>query len=79
MNKSDDLLIMDGFDDCIVGIVERFGQDSYVIYDKELVLEKLQKDSSMSYEDAIEYYEYNQLGAYLGERTPAFLIRDYEL
>jgi hypothetical protein len=33
----------------------------------------------MSYEEALEYYEYNQLGAYVGERTPAFLIRDYEL
>jgi hypothetical protein len=69
---------MDGYDDCIVGIVERFGQDSYFIYDKELVLEKLQKDG-MSYEDALEYYEFNQLGAYVGETTPAFLIRDYEL
>lgn len=42
------------------------------------VLEKLQKNG-MTYEEALEYYEYNQLGAYVGERTPAFLIRDYEL
>jgi hypothetical protein len=73
-----DLIKMDGYDDCIVGVVERFGQDSYFIYDRELVLEKLQQDG-MSYEEALEYYEYNQLGAYVGERTPAFLIRDYEL
>lgn len=79
MSEYEDLLKMDGYDDCIVGIVERFGQDSYFIYDKELVLAKLQKDSNMSYEEALEYYEYNQLGAYVGERTPAFLIRDYEL
>ena len=75
----EDLIKMDGYDDCLVGVVERFGQDSYFIYDKELVLTKLQKDSNMSYEEALEYYEYNQLGAYVGERTPAFLIRDYEL
>ena len=73
---NDDLIKMDGYDDCIVGVVERFGQDSYFIYDKDLVLEKLQKENGMSYEDALEYYEYNQLGAYVGERTPAFLIRD---
>lgn len=79
MSEYEDLLKMDGYDDCIVGIVERFGQDSYFIYDKELVLAKLQKDNNMSYEEALEYYEYNQLGAYVGERTPAFLIRDYEL
>jgi len=78
MIEYDDLLIMDGFDDCIVGIVERIGQDSYVIYDKELVLEKLQNNGGMSYEEALEYYEFNQLGAYVGERTPGFLIRDYD-
>ena len=75
---NDDLIKMDGYDDCIVGLVERFGQDSYLIYDRDLVLEKLQKDN-MSYEEALEYYEFNQLGSYVGERTPAFLIRDYEL
>jgi len=79
MSEHEGLLKMDGYDDCIVGIVERFGQDSYFIYDKELVLANLQKNGSMSYEDALEYYEYNQLGAYVGERTPGFLIRDYEL
>ena len=78
MSEYEGLLKMDGYDDCLVGVVERFGQDSYFIYDRELVLEKLQKDG-MSYEEALEYYEYNQLGAYVGERTPAFLIRDYEL
>ena len=78
MSEYKDLLKMDGYDDCIVGIAERFGQNSYFIYDKQLVLEKIQKDG-MSYEDALEYYEFNQLGAYVGETTPAFFIRDYEL
>jgi hypothetical protein len=79
MSEHEGLLKMDGYDDCIVGIVERFGQDSYFIYDKDLVIKNLQKNGNMSYEDALEYYEYNQLGAYVGERTPGFLIRDFEL
>ena len=78
MSEYEGLLKMDGYDDCLVGVVERFGEDSYFIYDRELVLEKLQK-GGMSYEEALEYYGFNQLGAYVGERTPAFLIRDYEL
>jgi hypothetical protein len=78
MSEYEDLLKMDGYDDCIIGVVERFGGESYILYDRELVLEKLQK-GDMSYEEAVEYYEFNQLGAYVGERTPAFLIRDYEL
>ena len=30
-------------------------------------------DDGMTYEEAVEYFEYNIVGAYLGERTPTFL------
>ncbi len=39
-----ELLFMDGFDDCIAGVMERFGQDPIVCYDKFKVLAKLQAD-----------------------------------
>ena len=67
-----DLLFADGFDDAILGIVERCSFDAVVCYDVEKILEILMKDD-MSYEDAIEYYEFNILGAYVGEKTPMFL------
>ena len=28
-----EFLLMDGFDDCIVGIASRFGSENFVIYD----------------------------------------------
>ena len=28
---------------------------------------------SMDYEEAVEYFEYNVIGAYVGEQTPIFL------
>jgi hypothetical protein len=28
---------------------------------------------SMDYEEALEYFEYNVIGAYVGEQTPIFL------
>jgi len=31
-------LVMDGFDDCVIGILERYGMESIVIYDKEKLL-----------------------------------------
>ena len=37
----DELMVMDGYDDCIVGVVERFGQEPIVCYDKEKVLRRL--------------------------------------
>lgn len=68
----DGFLIMDGFDDCIVGIVERFDHDPIVCYDKTKVLKSLMKDD-MTADEAVEYFEYNQLGAWVGEKTPCFI------
>lgn len=69
-----DLLLMDGFDDCIIGICESFGSLPVVAYDYDKVLANLQA-SGMTYEEAVEYHEFNQLGAYVGERTPVFIRR----
>ena len=70
----EDALVMDGYNDCVIGILERFGMESIVLYDKEKVLGKL-VDDGCTYEEAIEFYEYNQLGAWVGDGTPGFLIR----
>jgi len=69
-----DLLLMDGFDDCIIGICEAFGSVPVVAYDYDKVLANLQA-SGMTYEEAVEYHEFNQAGAYVGERTPVFIHR----
>jgi len=64
--------IMDGYDDCIVGIVERFGQDPIVCYDKSSVLAKLVADGCDEYE-AEEFFQFNQIGAWVGDSTPCFI------
>ena len=66
------LLKMDGYDDCIVGITERFGQESHLTYDYDRVIAKLVAEG-MTEEDAVEFYEFNQLGAWVGDRTPSFI------
>ena len=63
---------MDGYDDCIVGIVEGFGSTRLLCYDKEKVLERLMANG-MEYDEAQEYYEFNMLGAFVGEGTPCFI------
>ena len=63
-------LFADGFDDAVIGLGCCF--NSYkVIYDKKKVVEILCKD--MNYDEAIEYFEFNIIGAYVGEETPVFL------
>jgi hypothetical protein len=62
----------DGFDDCLVGLGFRFGNRGTLIYDQAKVIEKLKRDS-MTEEEAFEYYEFNILGAYVGENMPIFV------
>ena len=71
----EDALIMDGYDDCVIGVLERFGMEPIVLYDKEKVIEQLIAEGCDSYSGALEYYEFNQLGGYHGDKTPGFLIR----
>lgn len=69
--RDEPVLKMDGFDDCIVGMGRRFN-DSFVVYDVDKVLERLMS-MGMTMEEAGEYFEFNQAGAWVGEGTPAFL------
>lgn len=68
----DDMLVMDGFNDCVVGVAERAGGSRVLAYDTQKIVSKL-VDQGMSVEEAIEFFEFNQLGAYVGEGTPVFI------
>ena len=67
------VLMADGFEEAFLGVGICFNK--YVsIFDYEKCLRKLRKDG-LSIEEAREYMEFNVTGAYVGERTPAFLIK----
>ncbi len=70
-------LKMDGYDDCILGVCRRFGQEPILAYDYDKVIDKL-VDDGMTYDEAVEYHEYNQAGAWLGEYTPCFIHSEIE-
>jgi len=68
------LLTMDGFDDCIDGIVYGKMRELVVVYDREKVIEKIMS-YGMTYAEAEEYHEYNQADAWVGDTTPMFIIK----
>jgi len=79
MIVDDDILFMDGFrDDCIVGIGIRFGQEPIIMYDYDKVIAQLMEEG-LTEEDAIEWFDYNIIGAWVGERTPGFIVRDWTI
>jgi hypothetical protein len=71
-----DMMKMDGYDDCVAGVVIRYGQDPIMCYDKELVIQKLISQGIETEEEAEEFFDFNQLGAWVGDETPCFLVRD---
>jgi len=56
--------------DCIIG-EDYYG--SKVVYDAEKVIKVLMTMDEMTEEEALEYFEFNIVGAYVGEETPLFI------
>ena len=73
---NEEALLADGFEDALIGYVERAGMPSIACYDKYKCIDILAND--MLYEEALEYFYFNVLGAYVGENTPCFLTMGEE-
>ena len=61
----------DRFEPAIIGIAHRFGMQPIVAYDYRKVIEIFAED--MEYEEAVEYFDFNVIGAWGGEGTPIFI------
>jgi hypothetical protein len=70
-----EMMKIDGHDEAILGVVNRFGQDPILCYDYEKVISQLVTDG-MSMEEAVEWFDFNIIGAWVGDGTPCFIVRD---
>ena len=59
------------FDEAIIGVTYRFGMGPVVAYDRTIVIDILARD--MPREDAEEFFEFNTIGAWMGDLTPVFI------
>lgn len=78
INQMDELnpeaLFADGLRDAIVGYTRILDTGKeVVVYDAYKVIEVLMRDEGMTYEDAVEYADFNIFTAYMGENTPLFV------
>ena len=71
-DDAETMLFADGFDDAIVGVGSAFGGDLCAIYDIDAIVESLMKQG-MDYAEALEHFDFNIAGSYLGEQTPIFM------
>lgn len=63
----DVFLKANGFDNAIIGVDE---SRMCLIYSESKCIDILQNEHDMTLIDAIEYFDFNVKGAYVGEETP---------
>ena len=70
---NEDALVCDRLEDALIGIGETYGKSPVAIYDIDRIIKIYMKRDGMSEEEALEFFEYNVLGAYCGENMPMFI------
>lgn len=63
----DVFLKANGFDDAIIGVDE---SSMRLIYSESKCIDILQEEHDMTLIDAIEYFDFNVKGSYVGDATP---------
>ncbi len=71
--NSEAIKVCDGHDAAILGLARRCSSVGVLVYSVKKIIETLMKRDGMSREEAIEFYEFNIVGSYVGNGTPFFL------
>ena len=89
-NDDHEVLTCDGLDEAILGLGFRACKEPVVVYNREKCIDILEarmqppdaqrgEDDMTAREEAEEFFEFNTIGAWVGERTPIFLVPLAEL
>jgi len=69
-------LFADGLDAALVGVGQQFNR-YLAVYDTSKVLAQYEA-GGMTRDEALEFFDFNVVGAWVGENTPIFLRTDLE-
>jgi hypothetical protein len=69
--------LLDGHDNAKLGVSIRFGQEPIMCYDYNIVIQNLM-EQGMSEGEAVEFFDYNIIGAWVGDDTPCFVVSEEE-
>jgi len=65
------VLFADGFDDCILGVVNT--PSTKICYNADKMIHSLINKDNLTFEEATEHFSFNIEGAYIGEYTPLYI------
>ena len=68
----EEVVLFDGIEDAFVGVAERFGMGPVAAYDYDKCIQIYMEDG-MTLEGAVEYFGFNTIGLWAGDKTPIFV------
>jgi len=71
LGEDETILLADGLENAFMGIGRQFTHP-VAIYSYRKTIKILMRDHKMDREGAIEYFDYNIAGAFVGDQTPVF-------
>ena len=66
-------MLVDDFEEALIGVGESFGNGSCAIYDLDKMVELLIARGCADYGEAIEWWSFNILGNFQGDPRPVFV------
>lgn len=71
--ENPEALLLDGFEAALVGVARRCAQPTLAVYSISEILKILVERDGLDWEEAVEHFEFNIAGAWMGEHTPVLL------
>ena len=71
MEQFEGALMATGFEEALIGFGYQFNK-TLAVYDRDKCINILIA-TGMDYEEAVEYFEFDVIGSYVGETTPVFI------
>ena len=71
------VILMDGMDGAFIGTTEIPNGPTLAVYSARYMVEENMRLNKWDFDQALEWFEYNQKGAYVGEGTP-LIVDDLE-
>ena len=65
-------MLVDGHDDALAG----YDTQGRAIYFVDAIIGRLMQRDGMTHEEAIEFFDFNIAGAYVGEYTPIYMYEE---
>ena len=71
-NANERAMLVDGHDDALAG----YDTQGRAIYFIDAIIGRLMQRDGMTHEEAIEFFDFNIAGAYVGEYTPIYMYEE---